>query len=262
MTLVSAIVAIALTLLPPVPAHPVKEKQAVAFDFSYPNKPANERGWGPGAPNCQFDKMTALKVRGTPFPGGVRREIVELTERLLLESLDRGYVPNLMDPGCWAFGCRMTKRSDGTLTNTPSNHSWGLAVDINAPRNPFNKNADHEIGPRMAELFKEYGFRWLGPPIGDWMHFDFAGTPADARNMLEKARRNHLGEDPMTEAEKARLKAVEEVAKQATAALNGVEDFLAGQVPPEQSRQERKQMYRALTRAAKLPKPTTPTPIS
>lgn len=224
----------------------------MAFDFRYPNKPANQRGWGPGAPNCQRDRLVPLTVRGVSFPGGVFREVHDLIVLLVEESLKRKYIPNLDDPGCWAFGCRMTKRSDGTFTDTPSNHSWGLAVDINAPHNPFRKDAPHQIGQKMADLWKRYGFRWLGPPIGDWMHFDFAGTPADAAAMTKKARAE-LGGDDMTDAEKERLKRALDLAKEATAGLRGVEDFLKETPPPDGAERIRKQVYRALRRAASLP---------
>jgi hypothetical protein len=54
------------------------------------------------------------------------------------------------------------------------------------------------------------------------------------------------GDDEMTDQQLEQLRA-------ATAALNGVDDFLAGQEPPEAAAPERARMYRALTRAASLP---------
>lgn len=159
----------------------------MTFDFSYPNKPANERGWGPGWPNCQTDKMVPV----APFAGNVRKEIAELLELLVSECKRRGFA--FLTPGCWGLGCRPTKRSDGTFTDTPSNHSWGLAVDINAPQNVFGASS-HNLPAWLPPLFKEYGFRWLGPAIKDWMHFDFCGTPQDAAAMTAKAREN-LGDD-------------------------------------------------------------------
>ena len=57
-----------------------------------------------------------------------------------------------------------------------------------------------------------------------------------------------LGEDDMTDEQKAALRA-------ATASLRGVEDFLQGQVPPDSADPARKQMYKALKRAASEPVP-------
>lgn len=68
------------------------------------------------------------------------------------------------------------------------------------------------------------------------------------------------GGDDMTPEQLQRLKDVE-------AGMRGVDDFLAGSAPPEAASPERKQMYRALTRAASLPKPDgspapAPAPVS
>jgi hypothetical protein len=162
----------------------------MAFDFTYPGTPPSRKRWGPGAPNCQTDKVVPLVVPTShgdiPFVGGVRREAEELFRLVLAEVDRRGY--KLKTPGCWGGACRMTKRADGSLTDTPSVHSWYLAVDINAPTNAFG--GSHDIPRWVAKLMHDYGFRWLGPPIGDWMHFDFCGSPLDCKRMTEKARRN------------------------------------------------------------------------
>lgn len=161
----------------------------MAFDFSYPGTPADERGWGrgwtAGFPS-RPDAYPGDIVTCEPFAGGVRGEIDELVTLLVEEMRRRGYKPKA--GWCWGFAWRPTKRSDGTLTSTPSNHSWGLAIDINAPENVFGANT-HAIPSWLPKLMRRFGFRWLGPPIRDWMHFDFAGTPADARAMTKLARR-------------------------------------------------------------------------
>jgi D-alanyl-D-alanine carboxypeptidase-like protein len=176
---------------------------------------ADGRGWGPGwsgPGTCQQSKMDELAIlssRGkvvrfppheirsqggklvfeedVSFGGGVRKEIRELVSLLLQVSERRGYI-NLNPISCWGFACRAIKRSDGTFTTTPSNHSWGLAVDINATDNVFG-GSSHTIERPMAELWNEYGFRWGGDytTTKDWMHFEFMGTPADAKEMTEKA---------------------------------------------------------------------------
>ena len=122
------------------------------------------------------------------FPGSVRGEIHELVSLLLQVSERRAYI-NLQPGWCWGGGCRAIKRPDGTFTDTPSNHSWGLALDINAPENVFG-GATHTIPAAMARLWNIYGFRWGGdyPNSKDWMHFEFMGTPEDAHAMTEKAR--------------------------------------------------------------------------
>jgi hypothetical protein len=184
---------------------------------------ADARGWGPGwqgpESTCQPTKWVELDVlslngrlirfppheirsqngklvfeEDVSFGGGVREEIRELVSLLLQVSERRGHL-NLQPGWCWGAACRPIKRSDGTLTTTPSNHSWGLALDINAPENPFG-GTSHTIDRPMADLWNEFGFRWGGDysTTKDWMHFEFMGTPADAEAMTEKAHHQLAGE--------------------------------------------------------------------
>lgn len=174
---------------------------------------ANDRGWGPGWPNCDTSKWVGLEVLSpagkvvrfpahkvssehgqlkfeeeVTFGGSVREEIRELVSLLLQVSERRGFI-NLQPGWCWGGACRAIKRSDGTLTDTPSNHSWGLALDINAPENPFG-GSSHTIERPMADLWNDHGFRWGGDysTTKDWMHMEFMGTREDAKEMTEKAR--------------------------------------------------------------------------
>lgn len=161
----------------------------MSYDYSYPGTLPSKKGWGKGWPNCQTDKVVRLVVPtshgNVEFRGGVREEAEELF-RLVLMAIDAmGY--RLKDGGCWGGACRATKDSDGNLTDRPSVHSWYLAIDINAPDNVFG--GGHDIPRWVADLLHEYGFRWLGPPIGDWMHFDFCGSPRDLKRKTRKARR-------------------------------------------------------------------------
>jgi hypothetical protein len=174
---------------------------------------ADARGWGAGWPDCDRSHWVPLSIlslqgrlidlpaqrilakRGTlvfeedvEFPGSVREEIHELVSLLLQVSERRGYI-NLQPGWCWGGGCRAIKRPDGTFTDQPSNHSWGLALDLNAPENVFG-GSTHTIPGAMARLWNTYGFRWGGdyPTSKDWMHFEFMGTPKDAKAMTEQAR--------------------------------------------------------------------------
>lgn len=175
---------------------------------------ARARGWGSGWPNCQTSEIVPLEVelQGhkvvlrahtiTPeglhvatldLPGGVRGEIHELTTMLLEETASRGY--KLIDGWCWGFACRAIR---GSLT-VASNHSWGLAVDLNAPTNPLTDDGiTHTDMPAwMPDLWNEFGFRWGGDYRGssrrDAMHYEFMGTPADAAALTVIARERGLG---------------------------------------------------------------------
>lgn len=212
---------------------------------------ANDRGWGPGwqgeGSTCQRDRWVDLDVmsmRGkvvrfpahkvvsrdgkvrfeeeVAFAGGVREEIRELVSLLLQVSERRGYI-NLMPGACWGGACRPCKRPDGTLTTTPSNHSWGLALDINAPDNPFG-GATHTIERPMADLWNEYGFRWGGDysTDKDWMHFEFMGTPKDAEALTGRARAEFAAEvDELTPEQEKAIKRMETFLDSLTDELGG-----------------------------------------
>lgn len=155
--------------------------------------------WGPGWPNCQSSKINKGFFVDTvwgrvTFPGGVRYEISELVARLVQETSNRGYrfgIQGNASYGCWGFNCRAIAGS-----STPSNHSWGLSVDINAPKNPQGKYLITDMPPWMPDLWNAYGFRWGGDYVNskDAMHYEFMGSVADAARYTEIARQNHLGE--------------------------------------------------------------------
>jgi hypothetical protein len=148
---------------------------------------AQQRGWGPGWPANRQASMVDLVVNGTHFPAGAHQYIAPLTEILLTESVERHFI-ELVNGWCWGYANRPIKLPNGGSSGTASNHSWGLALDLNAPVNPFGGNA-HQIPAAMGALWNAYGFRWGGNYSGtrDWMHFEFMGTPAEARSMLAKA---------------------------------------------------------------------------
>jgi hypothetical protein len=163
----------------------------VAFDYRYPTPLPSTKGWGPGYPNCQDIARQGESI----FWPGVHADIAELVSLLVADMRRRGFVFQI--PGCWGFGCRGTKSSSGSQSVTPSFHSWGLGVDINAPQNPFgNDRTNTQLGrPEFSwvdVLWRSYGFYWLGPPIKDWMPWSFVGSRIDAAAMTVRAR-NALG---------------------------------------------------------------------
>lgn len=144
---------------------------------------ASDRGWGPGWPDCQRGKIVPLEVNGTSFPGGVRAEVHDLFVAFLTEFHDT--VEWLVEDWCWGFACRAIRGSD-----RPSNHSWGLAVDVNAPRHPMGESGTFTSAEaqQCRALASKYGLRWGGDYSGrkDEMHFEFMGTPQDARRITEE----------------------------------------------------------------------------
>jgi hypothetical protein len=82
--------------------------------------------------------------------------------------VDRGLADNLKT---WD-GCFNIRPMKGTRS-TPSLHSWGIAIDVDAAWNGFRKPVT--MDPAIAKCFKDAGFDWGG----DWnpkdgMHFQLA----------------------------------------------------------------------------------------
>lgn len=156
----------------------------------FPNRPtgvrvnnASERGWGRGWPRCQANKITTIRLR-SGLRLGVRKEIAELVRLLLDECERRGY--DLKPEQTGGFNCRPIGG-----TNRPSNHSWGLAVDLNWHHNPMRNPLKTNIPPWMVQLMWAYGFFWGGWYNGtkDPMHFEFVRTPAQAATLTTRLRK-------------------------------------------------------------------------
>lgn len=73
--------------------------------------------------------------------------------------------------GCYAH--RMVNR---VPTAGISHHTWGAALDINVPQNPYG--APPHQNPRMVAIFERWGFIWGGTFVRpDGMHFEYRRPP-------------------------------------------------------------------------------------
>ena len=151
---------------------------------------AADRGWGPGwpSPAAGHDVVGVSADRsGAKFV--VRRAIAVLVDMLVdwTES-PRGGDYVLHPEQCGSYNNRPIGG-----TQVASNHSWGLAVDLNWNANRLNSKGERTIPDSVAQTWKKYGFAWggdYGGPAKDWMHFEFMGTPADAAEQTRAALRD------------------------------------------------------------------------
>jgi hypothetical protein len=140
---------------------------------------AAQRGWGAGWPSCAV----------TSSRSGVRLSVHKRIARLvsmLLEQTEGPLGYGLKIGQCGAFNCRPIAG-----TNTASNHSWGLAADLNWQDNPYTTTTKHTMPTPVARLWNRYGFAWGGDYTGgkrDYMHLEFMGTPGDADAMTTQAQ--------------------------------------------------------------------------
>lgn len=159
---------------------------------TYPNR----RGWGAGWPHAQTNKLqrvVANRINGIR----VREEIAELVEYLIKATNALGLDLRKTaekDGGIGSFANRAIKKSNPPR---PSNHSWGLALDLNTKSNPMRKVFMSTMLPKVIELWESAGFYWGGRyPVPPWfydaMHVEYMGRPEDVANDLKNAQDAYL----------------------------------------------------------------------
>ena len=125
----------------------------------------------------------------------VHREIAPILGYVFGEAERRGY---LFDYGPadtdddWGYSNRPIRG-----TRTPSNHSWGLAVDIDAQQYPQGQR--RKVPPAwLISLFAQWGFEWGGGwSYADPMHFEFTSTPARAATFVSMLAASHTANRPV-----------------------------------------------------------------
>jgi hypothetical protein len=145
------------------------------------------KGWGEGFPHGRWGDMARVRADRSGTSVNVHKRVARLVDMLLDETERRGY--RLDQPQCGGYNNRAIKG-----THKPSNHSWGLALDLNWRRNPehFDGIPRTDFPAWLPALWGRYGFAWGGNYRGrhkDPMHLEFMGSPADADDMTGKARR-------------------------------------------------------------------------
>ena len=114
-----------------------------------------------------------IVTRRVPILGPVtcHRRMIPVLRRAL-STLRRRGLARLVDPGDFA-GCYAPRRipASGSL----SLHAFGLAVDLNASRNPQGSHPRQDR--RLVRIMERAGLWWGGrwPTVPDGMHFEFHG---------------------------------------------------------------------------------------
>lgn len=150
--------------------------------------PAQLRGWGKGWPtNRQRDMLPVVTKHGQVV--WVHKEIAPILQHVFNEIERRGY--SIHKPGDIKDDWGFANRPIGG-TKTPSEHSRGLAVDLDATKYPQGQRRARP--PQwIVDLFAQYGFEWGGPwSFADPMHFEFAGSVTEARWLVASLAAGHL----------------------------------------------------------------------
>jgi len=146
---------------------------------------AAERGWGSGWPNCQESKMVQHETLGTTFTW--RREMTTIFD-YLVRRYD-AVIENFQGGGDdYAFACRPIRG-----TRTASNHSWGLALDLNSAKHPLGEHGTFTSQQLLhghlmvAEMrFVRWGEDYVTRKDG--MHWEWMGTLSDAYSLTRRIK--------------------------------------------------------------------------
>ena len=149
-----------------------------------------DRGWGdPGrihgdAQAREYGRhhITTIETSdGSRF--AVRKEVAPLFRGLLEELLGRGYRIKgaLLDD--WGWYVRPIAG-----TTTLSNHSWGLAIDVNALTNPQGRVLTTDLPADIPGIAARWGLTWGGTYKSrpDGMHFERLGSRDDTLRFVRQ----------------------------------------------------------------------------
>ena len=151
---------------------------------SYNIESPAQRGWGPGErsqSSMQLIHVGVTKAYVHPVAAPLYKELI----RLLMAA---GH-SHLISGGGWNY---RLKRGGSSL----SNHSWGLALDMDVPHNPFQRGGPTDMptgrpggNPAQARaIAHSLGMRWGGDYRGtrDAMHFEVMLSKADTIALVQK----------------------------------------------------------------------------
>lgn len=120
-----------------------------------------------------WDVPAELEIGVIPRKIYCNKELILPLEKAFRQLISTGLVAELRTwDGCFNIRKKVAGR-------TPSLHSWGIAIDINAAWNGYNKPPT--MSSALVACFKDSGFDWGGEwSKPDGMHFQLASFPAPA----------------------------------------------------------------------------------
>jgi hypothetical protein len=158
--------------------------------------PANLRGWGSGWPTNRQTDQRVVQARISGARWWLHHEIGPIWRFIVDEAERRGYLfdhgPEDTDDD-WGFSSRPVRGTENDRYPVPSNHSWGLAGDIDAQEYPIGQ-IRRRPPQWIVDLFEAYGFEWGGrwTKRPDPMHFEFRGSVSEARFLVAMLAASHI----------------------------------------------------------------------
>ncbi len=114
-----------------------------------------------------WDVPTELEIGVIPKKLYCNKDMVIPLSKAFKNLIDRKLINELKT----FDGCFNIRKKRGL--NTPSLHSWGIAIDVNASWNQLNQKPT--LTPEFIKCFTDAGFDWGGNwTRSDGMHFQLA----------------------------------------------------------------------------------------
>lgn len=114
-----------------------------------------------------WDVPTELEIGIIPKKLYCNRDMIGPLSKAFKNLIDRKYIKELKT----FDGCFNIRNKRGL--NSPSLHSWGIAIDVNASWNQLNQKPT--LSPGFVKCFTDAGFHWGGLwQRIDGMHFQLA----------------------------------------------------------------------------------------
>lgn len=180
---------------------------------------ASTRGWGDPTAAIYKQRIAAVEVDGVKWTchKAVQPIFQDFLTRMHYEN-DYSYDEVKDD---WGYICRPKRGYEREWEQTHdfqylSNHSWGLALDVNASKNPMGKKLVTDMPVDwIHQNLAWYKLAWGGDYWGrkDSMHFEFMGTPKDAAAICDRIAARNKDDGDMTPEQDARLKNIEKMLK-------------------------------------------------
>lgn len=113
----------------------------------------------------------------------------EAESRIKAAGID--YKLNPAAGGCQCYSHRGMRKIDGSFSDKLSNHSWGIALDINPGAHPFGQKWEdnhntNKVPMEIVKIMEDCGFHWGNDfSNADPMHFELAVNPFTSQDIIQ-----------------------------------------------------------------------------
>lgn len=150
------------------------------------------KGWGdPTASDYAVKNITTFTYNDRRFR--VRTEVKPLFHGLLILMSKAGVDISAGVLDDWSYVLRPIRGYENVKPTPYSYHSWGLAIDLDATKNPLGATTtSFPIEPTKkasADCTLSWGFLWSGRK--DPMHFEFNRSKSDVKKALATLKATH-----------------------------------------------------------------------